>query len=115
LHTDLQAIKRATCRIVSLDWLLDSMDAMKALPEKSYLLPPGGPSTKDDNQSDSATERIEDKKRPANGAAEVEPTNKKLKSAQIASSKSLKIPADPAFVHQSPNFLSMSSPLVNAA
>ncbi|KAJ5625486.1 hypothetical protein N7510_001795 [Penicillium lagena] len=100
----LQAAKRATCQIVSLDWLLDSVEAKKALPEKPYLLASGDPSTKDGNLNGSAAEKNEDKKRPANGAAEAEPTNKKLKNAQIASSNSLKVPADKAFVHQSPNF-----------
>ncbi|THC94070.1 hypothetical protein EYZ11_006440 [Aspergillus tanneri] len=88
----------------SVDWLIDSHDAKKLLPEKDYLFP----STKSDSKSDDEQngdeqdgdeqKRNDKKKRTLEEVLAVDdgPAAKKPKDAQKANSKAVKVPVDEA-------------------
>ena len=101
----------STCEIVNLAWLLESVEAKKPLPAKSYLfkndssspVPQGnGDATAVKKEKEVNKEKGGAKKRAhddlvgANGAAngEGEDGSKKMKDSQKASSKKLVVPLD---------------------
>ncbi|KAF9883648.1 hypothetical protein FE257_003082 [Aspergillus nanangensis] len=88
-----QAFKVYNCSIVSVDWLIESDEAEKPLPETSYLLGPDATKKDDDEDGDDKKEK---KKRTLEEVLEMdgEATNKKVKDAQKAGSKSLNVPVD---------------------
>ncbi|PLB54116.1 poly polymerase [Aspergillus steynii IBT 23096] len=82
-----QATKVYNCNIVSVNWLVDSHEANKPLPEKAYLF-----GTKSDDE-DSGDEK---KKRTLEEALDLtdDRANKKPKDAQKANSKAINVPVD---------------------
>ncbi|KAF7591625.1 hypothetical protein BBP40_001264 [Aspergillus hancockii] len=93
-----QACKAYNCNIVTINWLLESIDAKKPLPEKPYLLSSNKNDTKADSEEDQdeATSKKDKKKRTLEEALEIsEPsTSKKVKDEQKLSSKTLNVPLD---------------------
>ncbi|OJJ48899.1 hypothetical protein ASPZODRAFT_157407 [Penicilliopsis zonata CBS 506.65] len=83
-----QALKVYTCHIVSLDWLVESDEAKKPLGEKGYLF--------EEKKADKETEKP--KKRTLEEALDIaeDGSHKKVKDAQLVSSKSLNVPVDEA-------------------
>ncbi|XHG00308.1 hypothetical protein AWENTII_003772 [Aspergillus wentii] len=114
---DQQASSCSSCQIVSIDWLLESDKAKKPLPEKSYLFVSAQAApkqdavngiadkpekkkraTRQDNKQNGAADKVETKKRASpqpSGSGNT--SEKKPKSAQKASSKSLKVPVDESY------------------
>lgn len=108
-YTVIQAMKVYTCDIVTLDWLLESVEAKKQLPGKDYLFETKKKNdTKDDNASADDTKdskkseksKEDDKppkKRPLEEALKEEDDghlDKKQKDGQLAKSKDLKVDVD---------------------
>jgi poly [ADP-ribose] polymerase len=99
-YEDKQAATVDGCKVVSLDWLLDSEKAKKKRPEKKYLFSSAAaPSTS--GQVDgvlAATKTNGSKKRTVDKKAESdvdeEPPTKKQRDGQIAKSKNLKVLVD---------------------
>ncbi|KAL4889345.1 poly polymerase [Aspergillus ambiguus] len=91
-----QAFKVYNCNIVSLDWLIESDQAKKLLPEKSYTLGPKPKDSKKSTKDDDDTDKPQQKKRTLEEALEIEgdTANKKPKDGQKSSSKSLNVPVD---------------------
>ncbi|KAJ9207153.1 hypothetical protein DTO164E3_427 [Paecilomyces variotii] len=105
----IQAMKVYTCDIVTLDWLLESVEAKKQLPGKDYLFETKKKNdTKDDDASADDTKdskkskksKEDDKppkKRPLEEALKEEDDghlDKKQKDGQLAKSKDLKVDVD---------------------
>jgi len=107
--TDKAACGISTCEVVNLDWLLESVEAKKPLPVKSYLFTTdlsspaaqanGG--AKADKKEDKEVKKGKGKKRThedamgTNGRANGdEDESKKMKDSQKASSKKLVVPLD---------------------
>ncbi|GMF75521.1 unnamed protein product [Aspergillus oryzae] len=94
-YTDKQACNVYDCNIVSIDWLLESIDAKKPIPEKPYLLNRKDAKS-DDKKDDEKNDKKEKKKRTLEEALDVseESSNKKAKDAQKLGSKTLNVPVD---------------------
>ncbi|UDD55742.1 hypothetical protein AFCA_003335 [Aspergillus flavus] len=90
-----QACNVYDCNIVSIDWLLESIDAKKPIPEKPYLLNRKDAKS-DDKKDDEKNDKKEKKKRTLEEALDVseESSNKKAKDAQKLGSKTLNVPVD---------------------
>ncbi|KAE8371076.1 poly polymerase catalytic domain-containing protein [Aspergillus bertholletiae] len=92
-----QACNVYNCNIVTIDWLLESIEAKKPVPEKSYLL--GRKDAKaDDKKDEEDTDKKEKKKRTLEEVLDVSEdiSNKKPKDAQKMGSKTLNVPVDEA-------------------
>ena len=87
--TDVQATKVYNCKIVSVDWLIDSDEAKKPLDEKNYLF-------NSNSKSDDEDSGDEKKKRTLEEALDLtdDRASKKPKDAQKANSKALNVPVD---------------------
>lgn len=104
---DKQASAVTGCQIVSLDWLTESTEKKKPLPEGRYILGKGAnhpaaqpeptpePDTK--KNGNGTDKKPESKKRSAVKDEPAEEPNKKLKDIQKASSKFLNVPVDEGF------------------
>ncbi|KAH8432738.1 putative poly(ADP)-ribose polymerase PARP [Aspergillus melleus] len=84
-----QATKVYNCKIVSVDWLIDSHEAKKPLDEKDYLF-------NSNSKSDDEDSGDEKKKRTLEEALDLtdDRASKKPKDAQKANSKALNVPVD---------------------
>ncbi|KAJ6129548.1 hypothetical protein N7512_002328 [Penicillium capsulatum] len=107
--TKYQAAIKFSSHVVSLEWLLKSVEAKKPLPEKTFLLDSDqidtNPKVKiESNNGKDVTEKPGTKRSATPDEAEAAESNKIQKDAQKSSFKSLIVPVDEAFLMENGNY-----------
>lgn len=99
---DEQARKFPNCKIVSFEWLQESVASRSLVSEKPYILKASSAS----ESSSKVKEEEQTGKKRAIKTEDEDSSNKKQKDAQKAGSKSLTIPVDGIFYIQCPQYKS---------